>query len=235
MKKTTKSRRSVPVIRRACLGALAALAAIGAATGCAREERRTASYPLVIRVESQPGQPVPGASVSFQGRSVGRTDDAGTVTLSVRGAEGEHVTIGIRCPEGFVATGKAADVVLHALEDPTRKPEYDVECRPLRRTIVVVVRADRGPNLPVMYLGREVARTDDSGAAHALLDVPASEDVEISLSTVDAANQRLRPQNPSMKFFASDPSDLKVFSVPFQVEPEARLYRSERRLPIRIN
>jgi len=226
----TKSRR--PGRGVICLSALVMIAA---AMGCAREERRTASYPLVIRVESQPGQPVPGASISFQGRSVGRTDDGGTVTLAVRGAEGEHVTIGIRCPDGFAAAGKGADIVLHALEDPTQKPEYDVECRPLHRTIVVVVRADRGANLPVMYLGREVARTDESGAAHALLEVPASEDVEVSLSTSEAGNERLRPQNPTMKFFASDPSDLKLFSVPFQVAPEARVYRAERRLPIRIN
>jgi hypothetical protein len=225
-----------PRLRRAAIAArFAALFVLAPAWGCAREERQTASYPLVIRVESQPGQPVAGASVSFQGRSVGRTDDAGTVTLAVRGAEGEHVTIGVGCPDGFAAAGKAADIVLHALEDPTRKPEYDVECRPIRRTIVVVVRADRGPDLPVMYLGHEVARTDESGAAHALLEVPASDDVEISLSTVEAGHERLRPQNPSMKFFASDPSDLKVFSVPFQVQPEARAYRAERRLPIRIN
>jgi hypothetical protein len=224
-------------VRRAGIAARVGASVLLAVTtlACAREERRTASYPLVIRVESQPGQPVAGASVSFQGRSVGRTDDAGTVTLAVRGAEGEHVTIGIGCPDGFVASGKAADIVLHALEDPTRKPEYDVECRPVHRTIVVVVRADRGAHLPVMYLGREIARTDESGAAHALLDVPASEDVEVSLSTAEEGNQRLRPQNPSLKFFATDPSDLKVFSIPFQVEPEARVYRTERRLPIRIN
>ena len=233
MRRRTKSLPRSP--RRTVVARLGVVAVLVTSIGCAREERRSASYPLVIRVESQPGQPVAGASVSFQGRSVGRTDDAGTVTLAVHGAEGEHVTIGVGCPEGFVADGKAADIVLHTLEDPTRKPEYDVACRPTHRTVVVVVRADRGAGLPVMYLGREVARTDESGAAHALLEVPAADDVEVSLSTLEAGNQRLRPQNPSMKFFASDPSDLKVFSVSFQLAPEARAYRAERRLPVRIN
>jgi hypothetical protein len=39
-----------------------------------------------------------------------------------------------------------------------------------------------------------------------------------------------------MKFVASDPNDLKIFSVDFKVEPEPRqAYRPAHRLPVRIN
>jgi hypothetical protein len=210
------------------------LSAIGAA-GCDRSDA-SRSYPLVIRVEEQPGRPVAGAAVSFAGKRVGLTDARGALTLAVRGGEGEHVPITVACPESFVSPPKPADVVLHRLDDPDRKPEYEVQCRPMNRSVVIVVRADHGARLPVVYLGKEIARTDESGAAHALLDVPASEEIEISLSTGEPGNERLRPQNPSMKFVSGDTNDVKIFNVQFQQEPETRRASAPaRRLPVRIN
>jgi hypothetical protein len=210
------------------------LVAIGA-TGCDRSDA-SRSYPLVIRVEELPGRPVAGAAVSFAGKRVGLTDARGALTLAVRGGEGEHVPITVACPERFLSPGKPTDVVLHRLDDPERKPEYEVRCRPVNRSVVIVVRADHGPHLPVMYFGKEIARTDDSGAAHALLDVPASDEIEISLSTSEPGNERLRPQNPSMKFVSTDTNDIKIFSVQFQQEPETRRASAPaRRLPVRIN
>jgi hypothetical protein len=207
-----------------------------ACAACQRQEGPKA-YALAIRAEAPPGRPVPGAVVSFGGKQVGRTDERGSLLLSVRGAEGEHVPITVACPEGFLSPHDATDVVLHRLNDPGLKPEYDVACRPVRRSVVIVVRADHGAHLPVMYLGKEIARTDESGAAHALLEVPANDDFEIGLSTAEPGNERLRPQNPSMKFVGSDANDLKIFSVQFQLEPVMRRASAPPapRMPVRIN
>jgi hypothetical protein len=192
-------------------------------------------YALVIRVESTPGNPVGGAIVSSAGRRVGRTNDAGTVTLRVRGSEGDRLPLGIACPDGYVAPDRPTEVVLHRLDDASRKPEYEVRCRPVSRPFVVIVRADRGPRLPVLYLGKEIARTDESGAAHAVVDVPLGEDVEITLATGEPGSERLRPQNPSMKFSGAETNDLHVFSVQFQAEEARQAAGAKPTLPVRIN
>jgi hypothetical protein len=173
--------------------------------------------------------------VAFGGHDVGKTGERGSLALAIHGTEGEHVALTVACPEGYQSRGNPIDVVLHRLSEPGRKPEYDVACRPVTRSLVIVVRADQGPRLPVLYLGKEVARTDESGAAHALVKAPASEDVEVTISTSDAANQRLRPQSPSMKFVAADQGDIKLFSVKFTQEPEKRRAASRPLLPVRLN
>ncbi len=220
-------------IRRSIAGvALAATVAVQA--GCDRASSPEQGYALVVRVESAPGAPVAGAVISSAGRRVGITNDGGGVTLRVRGSEGDRLPLTIACPDGFIAPDRPTEVVLHRLDDASRKPEYDVRCRPVSRPFVVVVRADRGPRLPVLYLGKEIARTDESGAAHAVVDVPLGEDVEITLGTGEPGSERLRPQNPSMKFSGAATNDFHVFGVQFQVE-ETRQAASAKLLPVRIN
>jgi hypothetical protein len=208
----------------------------GIASAACGRDAGPSSYPVLIRVESDPGQGLSGASVSYLGREVGRTASGGTVGIGIRGAEGEHVPIRISCPDGFVSPEKPTLVVLHRLADPGRKPEYTVRCSPLNRSMLVVVRADRGANLPVVVLGQQVARTDESGAAHALLRVPYNDEVEVTLSTSEPGNERLRPQNPSIKFVSANHDDIELFNVQFQVEPPKHSRSGPTRpLPIRLN
>jgi hypothetical protein len=202
--------------------------------GCARTE--ATRYELLVRTDSDPGHPLAGARVSFEGETVGVTGDAGTLGVVVRGSEGEHVALGVVCPDGYASPVASIPVVLHRLAESGRRPEYDIQCPPVSRSIVVVVRADRGAGLPLMYLGKEVARTDESGAAHALITAPASEDVEVLLSTNETGHERLRPQNPSMKFLSTDRSDIRFFDFQFQLAPE-RAHASAARpaMPVRLH
>jgi hypothetical protein len=165
---------------------------------------------------------------------VGTTGDAGTLAVGIRGSEGEHVALTVGCPEGYESPSGPVDVVLHRLE-AGRKPQYDISCPPVRRNIVVVVRADHGPGLPIMYLGREIGSTDESGAAHAVVSAPSNEDVEVLLSTREPGHERLRPQNPSMKFVSSDANDIKIFSVQFQLEPDRHSSAPRSALPVRLH
>ncbi len=220
--------RRLGYLLRATL-AVVALAACSHASGAG-------SYRLVVRVDSDPGRPLPGATVSFLGKSVGQTDAGGAVGLAITGTEGENIALTVSCPDGFRSPDKPVNVVLHHLAEAGRKPEYDFQCPPLNRTVVVVVRADHGPNLPVLHLGKEIARTDESGAAHALVSVPANDDVEITLSTNDPGSERLRPQNPTMKFMSSDGDELKLFNIKFALDPEKRrTSASGPRLPVRLH
>src|SRR5207247_1568943 len=94
------------------------------------------------------------------------TDVEGMGKIQLAGNEGDIFDIAVACPEGFRSPAKPVHVVLHRLAEADKTPEYAVSCPPTTRTVVVAVRADNGANLPVRYLGREVARTDSSGVAH---------------------------------------------------------------------
>jgi hypothetical protein len=100
-------------------------------------------------------------------------------------------------------------------------PLYEVSCPPEVRTIVVAVRATQGPDLPVMYLGKEVARTDASGAAHVQLRLHPEERFELMLST-EGREQRLRPENPTAVFVAKDRDEILFFDQRFEVEKPKR-------------
>lgn len=119
--------------------------------------------------------------------------------------------------------------MIKRLTDTNKKPEYDVTCPPTTRTVVVAVRADNGPNLPVMYLGREAARTDTAGAAHVMMKLKPDEGFSLVLAT--DGNDRLRPQNPSASFIVRDHDDVFTFDQKFDLEK--KVVRG-RRGPVKI-
>jgi hypothetical protein len=142
------------------------------------------------------------------------------VLLSIEGTEGESLNLDVGCPAGFRSPAKPLQVLLRRLADPSQRPEYSVACSPTMRTVVVAVRAEGGPSLPVMYLGQEIARTDASGAAHAVMKVPPEEAIELMVGTNEPGHERLRPQNPSTKFLVKNQDDLFAFDVRFTLEPQ---------------
>jgi len=107
------------------------------------------------------------------------------------------------------------------------RPEYTVDCPKAARTIVVAVRADSGPNLPVMFLNREVARTDVSGAAHVLLEVPPNQMFSLQLSTAADDAKDLRPQNPTATFEVKQEDAVFVFDQKFKQERKKIISRGK--------
>lgn len=186
---------------------------------------------ILVRVSGDPGQPLKGAAVLFNGQEVSKSGDDGLAKLKLTGKDGESFDVTVTCPEGFLSPTKPFQVRLVRLADPTKRPEYDVTCPPTTRTVVVAVRADNGPNVPVLYLGREVARTDGAGAAHVLLKLKADEGFNLVLGT--DGNDRLRPQNPLASFLVRDHDDVFTFDQKFELEKKAG-GRGGRRGPVRI-
>jgi hypothetical protein len=189
------------------------------AFGC---ESRNASrpYQFKVRVSGDPGRAVAGAVLTFKSQAVASSDASGLARLSARGQEGETLDFGVTCPDGFRSPSSPLSVRLTRLSDDARLPEYQVSCAPALRNVVVAVRAENGADLPVEYLGQEVARTDSAGAAHFMLRVEPGEQLEVKLDTHE--KHWLKPQDPAIRFLARSEDELLLFDQPFVVTHDNR-------------
>lgn len=182
------------------------------ASACARE-KPAHRYEFIVRVESDPGQLLPGAVISHAGSRVGSSSAQGIVKLSARGKEGETMSFQVQCPAGYKSPVRPLSVVLRKVSDQDRRPEYTVECLPTTRNVVIAVRATNGPDLPVRHLGREVARTDKAGAAHVLLKAVPEDALELTLDT--SQNPDLSPKSPVARFQTGQQDEIFVFNQAF--------------------
>lgn len=177
---------------------------------------------VTVHVESDPGAPVRGANVLLDGKRAATTGADGTATLALEGDEGQPFDLTVTCPEELTSPASAITVVLHRLEDDGRTPRYRTLCQPKTRTVVVVVSADHGLNLPVLYLGGEVARTDSAGAANVLLHIAPGERFSLSLDTTGTGGESLRPVNPVATFTVGNRDEVFVFDPHFTVLTKKR-------------
>jgi hypothetical protein len=210
------------------------------ALGCSRmgvtlDEPKHEPFEVQINVVSDPGVALPGASVLSGTHVVGHTNDAGAAKLKVGGNEGDQVELNVKCPTDFDSPTKPLVVSLKRFAAGSPPPQFEARCPPATRTVVVGVRADNGPNLPVLYMGRAVARTDASGAALFTVKVKPADQVEVTLSTSEAGAEPLRPQSPTLTFVAKDYDDFVVLDENFTVlkkrAPVVHVNRPERLKP----
>jgi len=188
--------------------------------GCALKNDQKRGYEFAVHVTGDPGHPVPHAVLTFKSQAVATSNAAGVVKLAAQGQEGESLEFGVSCPVGYRSPTSPLAVRLTRLGESARMPEYEVTCAPALRHVVVAVRAENGADLPVKYLGKEVARTDASGAAHFLLNVEPGSELEVQLDTGE--KRGLKPQDPAVRFLARSEDDVFVFEQPFVVTREAR-------------
>ena len=181
---------------------------------------RSQKYELVVRVESDPGKPLAGAEIFYESRRIGSSGEDGQVMVAVKGVEGSVLRFLVRCPAGYTSPAATLQVKLRRSSDSSRRPEYSATCAPLSRTLVVAIRSGRGANLPVRYLGQEIARTDEAGTAHVVFRGAPSDKLELVLDTTQAP--ALRPQNPSARFEIPQRDDIQLFDQDFVVERPRR-------------
>lgn len=197
--------------------ACALVLSCGAFLGCEEEERER-EYAFLIHTESDPGRPLAGVEIQQSDKRVGLSGEEGSVQLKVRGKEGESMPFRVLCPEGHKGPRELLSLTLRSVGEKERFPEFFVRCEPQLRSLVVVVRAENGADLPVRYLGRELARTDESGAGHLLLRLPPHSTVEVGFDT--SARPELRPANPVSRFELGDRDEIVVVQQKFW-SPEA--------------
>ncbi len=204
-----------------------------ALTGCEHERPQTKPFEFVVRVTSEPGEPVSNAELTRDGKLLGKTGTDGIVQLSSPGNEGETILVDVHCEERLLSPAKPLAVLLRHLNEPRLLPRYEVTCSPRTRTLVVAIRAENGADLPVHRFGREVARTDRSGAALVALEIAPDEAVDLTLNT--AQSPWLKPKDPTQRFQIGSADGPFIFSQSFQ-DARATPHRIRRRGgPIRID
>jgi hypothetical protein len=168
-----------------------------------------------LRAQTETGVGVANADVFAGPKLVARTDRDGLARLFISGPEGETIYVRVDCPTGYRSPNEPLAVRRLGIAAATKAPEYDVVCHELRHTMVVAVRAEGGPDLPVIYLGKEVARTDRSGAAHVTVAADVHDRIELTLSTAGKDSEKIHPQNPTATFEMPDHDDIQVFARQF--------------------
>lgn len=183
-----------------------------AGAACDPRDEPPPPFPIVVRVTSARDSPVPGASLSLDGRRIATSDRDGTMTLTLPGREGDVRDFSIACPEGFESPRRPLQVTLRQLSGAASAPQFEATCRPLHRSVVVAVRARGGSDLPVLLRGKEVARTDSAGIAHARFSLQEGEQLLLELDTRSDAS--LHPANPQKLFVVGDRDDVFLFDAP---------------------
>jgi hypothetical protein len=210
-------------------GLLIALAAVLAPACKQLEEPPPPPFQVAITVEADQGVPIPRAVVTRNNQEVGKTDGNGKALLTFRGEEGDQIDVWVKCPEGFDSPTKSITVALHRLADPNKMAEYPVKCPPAEREVVVALLADNGPNLPIKYYGRDIARTDSSGAATFMLKGKPGDHMEFTIDTSAKENEKLRPQNPSVSLVVDNRDAFYALDQPFQKQKTRVIYMAPRR------
>jgi hypothetical protein len=90
------------------------------------------------------------------------------------------------------------------------------------RHLVVAVRAENGPNLPVKILDRIVGRTDANGAFTYALPLRPGDGVDLMLDTTGI--DRITPKNPSTSIVMKPYDDVVTFDQKFQWADVKKVY-----------
>lgn len=181
--------------------------------GCFEGPPPPAPYKAVVTVHGDPGRPLFGATVTTDKSQPILTDVDGRANLSLTGAEGDVREVNVTCPPGHQQVGGAISIRLTRLAGDAL-PTYAVTCPPRRRKVVVAVRAENGPYLPVRYLNQIVATTDAGGAAHFALEIePGTFSVQLDTSE----RKDLKPPSPGRILSVGQQDDVLVLDQRFEV------------------
>lgn len=223
-------------MRLACKTILraAVVVATGVTSGCSQAPPKMHAQSAIVRVEDEGKQPIAGAKVLVGGVEYGHTNARGRAGVVVKGTPGDRFPVTLACPAGR----KAATPSTHELSVvPTAdagatRPQLVFTCASVTRRAMVAVRAENGPGLPVMHLGREVGRTDESGAATVFVDADADAGFELVLDTASAPH--LHPQSPALSFRPTASNAVFVFDQKFTVDKPKIAKRRGPRVPVRL-
>ncbi|HKO49115.1 MAG TPA: Ig-like domain-containing protein [Polyangiaceae bacterium] len=180
--------------------------------GCSKVLGEPPSYAFsfTIRVASDDGTPIKGAQIGTSSSQTATTDDAGRARLEVTGREGDRRPFLVRCPSDFQSPPEPLVISLHHNAEGAASAVYSATCVPFKRTVVVAVRLEGGPGLPIYYLDEEVARTDESGAAHFIVKAVPGEPFRIAVRTQEV-DEDLRPIDPTAELSVGASDDIVLF------------------------
>lgn len=195
-----------------CLGLGLVTFASSLATGCSNVlgEPPTQAFSFTIRVASDDGTPIPGAEIGTTSSRVATTDKAGHARVEVSGREGDRRPFVVRCPSEFQSPAPPLLISLHHNAEGATNAIYSASCVPFKRSVVVAVRLEGGAGLPIYYLDEAVARTDESGAAHFVVQAVPGEPFRIAVHTREV-DEDLRPIDPTAELSVGAADDIVLF------------------------
>jgi hypothetical protein len=186
------------------------------AAACSAEPQRT-KFSVTFTVN--PIEPLAGVTVSLDGgKALGTTGKDGALRVTLSGREGTTVPFRVKCPDGFRQPAVMPVLTLRRFKglDPAAAGiKVNIECPPAERLAALVLKARR-PGLPIIAQGREVARTDADGVAHALMSMPPNSTFRVVIDTTE--QPALRPQSPATTLTVADADEIFLIDQQFQEE-----------------
>ena len=213
---------------------LTGLLSAAVAGACASEPPPPTRFPITFRAHA--GEPLPGVEISMAGgKTLGVTGPGGDLMVTLAGKEGTTVPFRVVCPDGYRPPREMPALTLRRFTglDPqaaARGVEVTIECLPAERIAALVLKTGQ-PDLPVLAQGREVARTDAAGVAHAMVSLPPNSTFRVVLDTSEKPT--LRPQHPATTFTLADADDIFLVDQRFEVdepEPVAKPVKKKKRV-----
>jgi hypothetical protein len=202
--------------------AAVALSGLLALVACAAEPPNP-TFPVTFVARAD--RPLAGVAIAIEGGArLGTTGDDGILRVTLSGREGTMVPFRVACPDGYRAPRAMPAMTLRRFVgfDPAaaaRGIRVSIECLPSERMAALVLRAGQ-PGLPVLARGREVARTDADGVAHALVVLPPNSTFRVVVDTSQRPD--LRPESPATTLAVADSDEIFVIDQDFAVELPAR-------------
>lgn len=203
---------------------------------CAGSGAATVNRELHVRVRTDSEAPVPDAIVMLDATTRGVTDAGGSLRTMVSGAPGQRARIDVACPTGFRTRADGIDVVLRRADGDLDTPAamtLDVQCLPIMRRGVLVVRAPGGTSLPILINGERTGEVGVAGLAHVPLSLLPGTNLRVMLDT--SAAPKLRPANPTQQFSIDDRDAVLAFDQAFVSVTPKRRPRRPSHIPYRIN
>jgi hypothetical protein len=148
---------------------------------------------ILVQVSASNGSPLSGVAVRPSAGSSGTTNEEGVATLFLEGEEGTKIDLSVACPEGYVAPANLGRVVVRRA---SRAPHIEIPCKPYQHAVLIAFKTTGATNIPIRYLGEEIARTDGAGYALVELEPKVGETLDFTLGTDNPDQRWLRPQNP---------------------------------------
>jgi hypothetical protein len=205
---------------RSLVALLVSFAAAFPCSGC--KEQAVIPFRIMIHIDADVGQPLTDIPIVFRDPQnpgapeleVKRTDAAGNAAIETLRPDGEMLALSVKCPPD---TDPAEPVTLTVRRtEGNGVTRFERSCRPQIRTVAIVVRAENGPNLPVLYLGQEVAKTDASGAAHFAMKMRAGDTFNVGIST--KGDDKIKPRDPSASLTVGATDEVRLVNVKFDRE-----------------
>jgi hypothetical protein len=222
------------------VGRLVVVAGLTLLFGCSSKQPEPAPFTIELRALNGEGAPLAGVAFSLGKKTAGVTGTDGRVVQKVTGDEGSSLRVGVTCPASHDPPPELPVVRLTRTRSIDARAAQalpvEVRCERRQSDIVVVVKAERGPRLPVLIDGKPVTTTDDDGLAHVLLRrARAEKTLQVSLDT--GGRTALRPVSPGRTYELDGRDAVVLFEQAFVTTTPAmaRSTAPRRHIPVRVD